>query len=153
MDDVEQAWIDEINNFADIKIGAAFLADAIKEADANLELRHFDRPAPNKTGIWIYVRAELHKLICTESKEYMKEKKIISKSATPTITFITGLLVGKFGFPIATAAAIVGAVTSICLKAGKNSWCLQYKSSREAITREEKSIAYDIYQETHLDAP
>lgn len=154
MEDLDTKLLaDEIFATVDVRNGLDLLIEASRsDQDHAHELRHFERESDKYDGIWVYVRAEVYRLICTGEKDYAKQRALLRKSSIPALSFISGIIVGHFGVPYATAAALAGAILLVPLKLGTSAWCSHYRASRDAVTREEMRMAFDTYSNLHRDA-
>jgi len=115
-------------------------------------LQHFGDQNKKDLDVWLFVRAQLHQLLCSDSKEYQKERALLAKTAMPLVTFIAGAIAGKFGISYGAASALSAAMVLIPIKVGTRTWCAMYSASRDAISKKEAEAAYLIYTDQHLDA-
>jgi hypothetical protein len=121
--------------------------------EGTASLHHFYGKSEDDLKLWLYVRAELYKLLCGGSKEYSKERNLLRKTSIPLISFVAGTIVGHFGVSYGAASAFAAAAILIPIKLGTNAWCQLYTASREAITGTEAQTVYSIYTDLHSNAP
>lgn len=86
------------------------------------------RPA-SSDSIWGAVKAEIHDLFCTESKNYEEERKGGKGAIKKTIHAIAILVTAKFHIGLAVVYPIVTLGLMLALKIGKNVWCARVDSS------------------------
>ena len=115
-------------------------------------LQHFGEKTEADFRIWLFVRAQLHQLLCSDSKEYKKERALLSKTAVPLVTFIAGTIAGKFGITFGAASALAAVMVLVPFKIGMQTWCAMYSASRDAISKKEAETVYLIYTDQPRDA-
>lgn len=88
--------------------------------------------------LMLYCRAELHELLCSNSKKYSKERAQFVRAGTGLVSFLAGLLVAKFGLALATATAVAVACLTLPFKMTVVAWCKMYRDNE--LSRHEQAI-------------
>ena len=146
-------WAQDFFEKNELQAAFADLIESARFLDASdSTLQHPQNRQNSNVRIWLFVRLELHKFICEDSNFYKKERAAIKKSGLPLLTFVTGVIVGKFGIPYAAASALAGAVIMTVVKIGTTAWCEKYKFSRDRLTKEETEAAMALSKALEFDA-
>lgn len=135
----------EIKRDYDWKLGRDALV-ALGDQDDNvlIRLEHYSFRSRDQRNRWLFVRAEVHKLLCSEIDDYKRERELLQKTATPAISLLTGLIVGATQSPVALASAIAAVALLIPLKIGVRAWCAEYASSPTEISSSERQAVKQI---------
>jgi hypothetical protein len=137
--------IDELLKDYPIAQGVGLLRDALRAVEhAGSTLSHPSQKEVGVHAIALSIRIELHKLLCTNSKVYVRERRMLAKTCVPAVSLLTGIMVGKFGIPAATASAVGAALLLVPLKLGVNAWCALMKESPQLFSYAEKRVLADM---------
>src|SRR5438270_8110904 len=94
---------------ADPSVGVA--ARRVLESFSTSGLSHPQSPDSIDSSVWLFVRSEVHSLLCTKSAKYRVERELLVQSTKPAIAVLTGLLVSHFGI----SAGMAGSLAALAL--------------------------------------
>lgn len=133
-----EALIGEICASYDTSLGS-FVIKEFRTCAASefARLEHFTVRNKQQQDRFQYIRREVYRLLCTNDSDYKKERKLLSKTAAPAVSLLTGLLIGSTHSPAALASAMAAVTLLIPLKIGTKIWCTAYAAAPSDISDEE----------------
>ena len=97
-----------------------------------------------KVKAWLFLRDEIHSLLCTKSTKYKKERSLLASTAAPAIAVLSAALTTKFGIATGTAGTLAAIFLIIPLKISINTWCNIYKQNMNNISKKEAEVIKSI---------
>lgn len=92
-----------------------------------------------KINVCLFLRKEIHSLLCTKSVKYKKERSLLSSTAAPAIAVLSAALTTKFGIATGTSGTLAAIFLTIPLKISINTWCNIYNQNMDGISQEEEA--------------
>lgn len=87
----------------------------------------------------VAVRAEVHKLICTNDTEYADFRTRLSTASKVAIGAISTALANRFGIETVTVAAFVATILLLPTRMSAKAWCSTFTESPEELTEVEQN--------------
>jgi hypothetical protein len=127
---------------ADPHVGVA--AMRVLESFSTSGLSHPQSSDSIDSSAWLFVRTEVHSLLCTKSAKYRAERELLAQSTKPAIAVFTGLLVSHFGISAGMAGSLAALALLVPFKLALNSWCAIIQESPRELSRREKISIMEI---------
>lgn len=87
---------------------------------------------------WVFLREEIHLLLCTSDRKYAKERTELRTSSKLASTALTALLIQHFGLAAGTAGAMTAVGLLVPVRVLLSSWCNAYSHGAREVEKLEK---------------
>ncbi|MFC5401458.1 hypothetical protein [Cohnella soli] len=92
-----------------------------KKSDLNLD--------EGKKSIYTYIKSEIHKLLCGDSKEYAQERKGALESFNKVVLLVSTAVAARFGLEVGLVTGVISLILLGAYKIGRNAWCKFYSDN------------------------
>ena len=141
MVEIGKSITDEILISFDVAQGARMVWSALHAVGSTSNILSHPADANQLTiSIVRFLQAEVYKLLCTNDKDYTRERNLLKKTSLPAISLLAGFVAGKFGIPTASAASVAAALFLIPLKLGVGAWCASLSKKTDLLAQQEAQI-------------